>query len=228
MSKKAILGISCFYHDSAATLIIDGEIISAVQEERFTRIKHDSSFPKNSIKYCLLSNSLTLDDIEVIVYYEKPLLTFERLLETYLAVAPRGVRSFIAAMQVWLKEKLFLKSELKKSFIRIQKEIKNQKNVEIPQILFSEHHQSHASAAFYPSPFKEAVVLCMDGVGEWATTSTWIGKGNEIKPLWEISFPHSLGLLYSAFTYYCGFKVNSGEYKLMGLAPYGKPIYTKK
>ncbi len=225
MKKNFLLGISCFYHDSAAVLIRDGEIISAVQEERFSRKKHDSRFPENAIKYCLKSNNLDLRDIKNIVYYEKPLLTFERLLETYLAVAPRGVRSFIAAMQVWLKEKLFLKSELKKSFKIIQKEIIKNENVHIPEILFAEHHQSHASAAFYPSPFEEAVILCMDGVGEWATTSTWIGKGNKIKPLWEISFPHSLGLLYSAFTYYCGFKVNSGEYKLMGLAPYGKPIY---
>ena len=223
-----ILGISCFYHDSAAALICDGEIISAVQEERFSRKKHDSRFPENAIKYCIKSNNLDLKDIKNIVYYEKPLLTFERLLETYLAVAPRGGRSFIAAMQVWLKEKLFLKSELKKSFKIIQKEIIKNEDVHIPEILFAEHHQSHASAAFYPSPFEEAVILCMDGVGEWATTSTWIGKGNKIKPLWEISFPHSLGLLYSAFTYYCGFKVNSGEYKLMGLAPYGKPIYAEE
>ena len=225
MKKNFLLGISCFYHDSAAVLICDGEIISAVQEERFSRKKHDSRFPENAIKYCLKSNNLDLRDIKNIVYYEKPLLTFERLLETYLAVAPRGGRSFIAAMQVWLKEKLFLKSELKKSFKLIQKEIIKNENAHVPEILFAEHHQSHASAAFYPSPFEEAVILCMDGVGEWATTSTWIGKGNKIKPLWEISFPHSLGLLYSAFTFYCGFKVNSGEYKLMGLAPYGNPIY---
>jgi carbamoyltransferase len=226
--KDYLLGISCFYHDSAAVLICDGEIVSAVQEERFSRKKHDSSFPEKAIKYCLKSNNLDLRDIKNIVYYEKPLLTFERLLETYLAVAPRGGRSFIAAMQIWLKEKLFLKSQLKKSFKNIQKEIINTKNVFIPEILFAEHHQSHAAAAFYPSPFEEAAILCMDGVGEWATTSAWIGKGNKIKPLWEISFPHSLGLLYSAFTYYCGFKVNSGEYKLMGLAPYGTPIYTKE
>ena len=227
MKKNFLLGISCFYHDSAAALISDGEIISAVQEERFSRKKHDSRFPENAIKYCLKSNNLDLRDINNIVYYEKPLLTFERLLETYLAVAPRGGRSFIAAMQVWLKEKLFLKSELKKSFKIIQKEIIKNEDVHVPEILFAEHHQSHASAAFYPSPFEEAVILCMDGVGEWATTSTWIGKGNKIKPFWEISFPHSLGLLYSAFTYYCGFKVNSGEYKLMGLAPYGQPIYAE-
>ncbi len=228
MTNDFILGISCFYHDSAAALIRDGEIISAVQEERFSRKKHDSRFPKNAIKYCLDSHSLNLKDIKNIVYYEKPLLTFERLLETYLVVAPRGGRSFIAAMQIWLKEKLFLKSYIKKNFIAIQKEITNNKKIYFPELLFAEHHQSHAAAAFYPSPFEEAAILCMDGVGEWATTSTWIGKGNKIKPLWEISFPHSLGLLYSAFTYYCGFKVNSGEYKLMGLAPYGKPIYKKE
>ncbi len=226
--KENILGISCYYHDSAAVLISDGEIISAVQEERFSRKKHDSRFPKNAIKYCLNSNNLNLRDIKNIVYYEKPLLKFERLLETYLAVAPRGGRSFIAAMQSWLKGKLFLKSELRKSFKLIQKEIIKNKDANIPEILFTEHHQSHASSAFYPSPFEEAVILCMDGVGEWATTSAWIGKGNKIKPLWEISFPHSLGLLYSAFTSYCGFRVNSGEYKLMGLAPYGKPIYAQQ
>ena len=223
-----ILGISCFYHDSASSLIRDGEIITAVQEERFSRKKHDSRFPKNAINYCLNSNNLDLRDIEKIIYYEKPLLTFERLLETYLAVAPRGGRSFIAAMQVWLKEKLFLKSELKKNLEIIQKNLVKDKEVNLPELLFAEHHQSHAAAAFYPSPFEEAVILCMDGVGEWATTSAWIGKKNKIRSLWEINFPHSLGLIYSAFTYYCGFKVNSGEYKLMGLAPYGKPIYEKK
>ena len=226
--KKFIIGVSCFYHDSAAALIREGEVVAAVQEERFSRKKHDSSFPINAIRYCLQSQNIDLRDIESIVYYEKPLLTFERLLETYLGVAPRGIRSFIAAMQVWLKEKLFLKSQLKKHFKSLQKELVPKTEPHIPYFLFTEHHQSHAAAAFYPSPFKEAVVLCMDGVGEWATTSTWIGKGNEIKPLWEISFPHSLGLLYSAFTYYCGFKVNSGEYKLMGLAPYGEPNYVNE
>ena len=227
MKKTFILGISCFYHDSAAALICDGEIISAVQEERFSRKKHDSRFPEKAVIYCLKSNNLDLRDIKSVVYYEKPLLTFERLLETYLAVAPRGGRSFVASMQVWLKEKLFLKSELKKKLKFIQREIIHNKETFIPEILFAEHHQSHAAAAFYPSPFKEAVVLCMDGVGEWASTSAWIGVKNQIKPLWEINFPHSLGLLYSAFTFYCGFKVNSGEYKLMGLAPYGKPIYSR-
>ena len=222
------LGISCFYHDSAVALTKGDEIISAVQEERFTRIKHDSSFPINSIRYCLNSQKIDLRDIKSIVYYEKPLLTFERLLETYLGSAPRGGRSFIAAMQVWLKEKLFLKSEIKKKLTSLQKELVPGSDFELKNLLFSEHHLSHAAAAFYPSPYENAAILCMDGVGEWATTSAWIGKNNKIEPLWEISFPHSLGLLYSAFTYYCGFKVNSGEYKLMGLAPYGKPKYTNK
>ncbi len=223
-----VLGISCFYHDSAACLLKDGEIIVAVQEERFSRKKHDSRFPANAIRYCLTSQNIDLRNIDKIIYYEKPLLTFERLLETYIGTAPRGIRSFIAAMQVWLKEKLFLKSELKNQFKSLQKEFAQNIETYKPELLFSEHHYSHAAAAFYPSPFEEAVILCMDGVGEWATTSTWIGKGNKIKPLWEISFPHSLGLLYSAFTYYCGFKVNSGEYKLMGLAPYGEPKYVQK
>ncbi len=227
-SKEYILGISCFYHDSAATLICDGKIISAVQEERFSRKKHDSRFPTNAIIYILKNNNIDLSDIKRIVYYEKPLLTFERLLETYLGTAPRGIRSFIAAMQVWLKEKLFVKSELKKHFKSIQRDFVLETNPKIPQILFSEHHMSHAAAAFYPSPFTESVILCMDGVGEWATTSAWIGNNNKISPLWEISFPHSLGLLYSAFTFYCGFKVNSGEYKLMGLAPYGNPKFVKE
>ena len=223
--KKYILGISCFYHDSAVCLVREGEIVKAVQEERFSRKKHDSGFPLKSIIYCLESENIDLRDIENIIYYEKPLLTFERLLETYLGTAPRGSRSFIAAMQVWLKEKLFLKSELKNKFKEIQKRLVPEETPFTPKFLFSEHHQAHASSAFFPSPFSNAAILCMDGVGEWATTSAWIGKENNIKPLWEISFPHSLGLLYSAFTYFCGFKVNSGEYKLMGLAPYGEPKY---
>ena len=222
-----ILGLSCFYHDSAAALIKDGEIVAAAQEERFSRKKHDSSFPNNAILFCLKSQNINLEDVKEVIYYEKPLLTFERLLETYLGVAPRGVRSFIAAMQTWVKEKLFLKTELKKNLKKVQGSLRSDSSY-IPNLLFSEHHLSHAAAAFYPSPFEESIVLCMDGVGEWATTSSWIGKGKSIKPLWEISFPHSLGLLYSAFTYYCGFKVNSGEYKLMGLAPYGEPRYVDK
>ncbi len=223
---RYILGISSFYHDSASALIKNGEIITAVQEERFTRKKHDSSFPKESILYCLKSQNIDLAQIDYVVYYEKPLLTFERLLETYLSTAPRGIRSFIAAMQVWLKEKLFIKKEIKNYLLEIQKELSPSSKVVLPKLLFSEHHLSHAAAAFYPSPFENAIILCMDGVGEWLTTSAWIGKNENIKPLWGINFPHSLGLLYSAFTYYCGFKVNSGEYKLMGLAPYGKPIYS--
>ena len=221
---KYILGLSCYYHDSAAALLKNGEIIAAAQEERFSRKKHDSRFPKNAISYCLRSEGISFENITEVVYYEKPLLTFERLLETYLGAAPRGGRSFVAAMQVWLKEKLFLKSDLKKNLESVQLSL-GYKSTTIPNLLFSEHHLSHAAAAYYPSPFEESVILCMDGVGEWATTSAWIGKGNKIQPLWEISFPHSLGLLYSAFTYYCGFKVNSGEYKLMGLAPYGTPKY---
>ena len=174
--KQYIIGISCFYHDSSAVLICDGEIVVAVQEERFSRKKHDARFPINALRYCLKSQKIDLRDIKKIIYYEKPLLTFERLLETYLGAAPRGGRSFIAAMQVWLKEKLFLKSELKKQFKSLQKELATTNEIDLPELLFSEHHLSHAAAAFYPSPFDEAAVLCMDGVGEWATTSTWIGK----------------------------------------------------
>ena len=227
-----VLGISAYYHDSAAALVVNGDVIAAAQEERFSRKKHDARFPKQSVRYCLESQGLTLADIDSVVYYEKPLLTFERLLETYLGAAPRGARSFIAAMQVWLKEKLFLKTELRKQLRAVAEAIAaangQEVSTELPELLFSEHHLSHAAAAFYPSPFEESIVLCMDGVGEWATTSAWIGKDSSIDPLWEISFPHSLGLLYSAFTYYCGFKVNSGEYKLMGLAPYGEPKYVDK
>lgn len=212
------LGISCYYHDSAAALLVNGKVVAAAQEERFSRKKHDSRFPRNALLYCLRSQGIDLSRVKEVVYYEKPLLTFERLLETYLGSAPRGGRSFVAAMQVWLKEKLFLKSELKKNLKEVQGSL-CPGLTNFPSLLFSEHHLSHAAAAFYPSPFEESVVLCMDGVGEWATTSAWIGKDKSIESLWEISFPHSLGLLYSAFTYYCGFKVNSGEYKLMGLAP---------
>ena len=218
-----ILGLSAYYHDSAAALVVDGEVVAAAQEERFTRKKHDPGFPSNSIRYCLESQELEIHDLDAVIYYEKPLLTFERLLETHLATAPRGGRSFIAAMQVWLKEKLFLKSEIKKQLLKL-----SSPGRALPELLFSEHHLSHAGAAFYPSPFDQAAILCMDGVGEWATTSAWLGQEKEIKPLWEINFPHSIGLLYSAFTYYCGFKVNSGEYKLMGLAPYGEPRYVEK
>ncbi len=205
-------------------LIKDGEVIKAAQEERFTRKKHDSRFPTNALIYCLSSQKIDLEDVDKVIYYEKPLLTFKRLIETYLGTAPRGIRSFVIAMQIWLNKKLFLKNLIKKNLRDIQIKLSS-KNLKLPEILFSEHHLSHAAAAFYPSPFKNSVILCMDGVGEWATTSAWIGEGKKIKSLWQISFPHSLGLLYSAFTYYCGFKVNSGEYKLMGLAPYGEPKY---
>ena len=218
-----IIGISAYYHDSAAALIRDGEIVSAAQEERFTRKKHDPAFPENAIRFCLEKNALSLTDIDHIVFYDKPLLKFERLLETYVSYAPKGFGSFLMSMPVWLKEKLYLKTLLKKELARMA----GVKTKEIQPLLFTEHHLAHAASAFYPSPFEEAAVLCMDGVGEWATTSVWTGRGNCLEPQWEINFPHSLGLLYSAFTYYTGFKVNSGEYKLMGLAPYGEPRYTK-
>ena len=216
-----ILGISAYYHDSAAALVQDGDIIAAAQEERFSRKKHDARFPQHAGRYCLQAAGISLRQVDAIVFYEKPLVTFERLLETYLAFAPRGLRSFIAAMTVWLQEKLYLKTVLKKALA----ELGDCSPKELPPLLFNEHHQSHAASAFFPSPFAEAAVLCMDGVGEWATTSLWSGQGNQLTPHWQIDFPHSLGLLYSAFTYYTGFKVNSGEYKLMGLAPYGEPKY---
>ena len=222
MSKsQSILGISAYYHDSAAALVCDGKIIAAAQEERFSRKKHDASFPAEAINYCLVAAGMQLQDIDEVVFYDKPLVKFERLLETYLSYAPRGLRSFIAAMPVWLKEKLYLKSTLKREL----SELAGLDAADLPELLFTEHHQSHAASAFYPSPFERAAVLCLDGVGEWATTTAWLGEGSSLKALWEIDFPHSLGLLYSAFTYYTGFKVNSGEYKLMGLAPYGNPKY---
>ncbi|MDB3859571.1 carbamoyltransferase [Candidatus Pelagibacter sp.] len=218
-----ILGISAFYHDSAACLLKDGEIIAAVQEERFTRKKHDAGFPHHAILYCLEEARIEGREIDNVIFYEKPFVKFERLLETYLAFAPKGFTSFAKAMPVWIKDKLFQKSA-------IIKELKStlDKNVKWNErLLFSEHHLSHAASAYYPSPFDSAAVLTLDGVGEWTTSSLAIGKGNDLKVLKEIHFPHSLGLLYSAFTYYTGFKVNSGEYKVMGLAPYGKPIYAK-
>ncbi len=208
-----IIGISCFYHDSAACLVRDGQIIAAAQEERFSRKKHDSSFPHRAIAYCLQAGDISVADIDLLVFYDKPFLKFERLLETYLAFAPRGFTSFVQATQVWLKEKLWIPH-------LIQKEIGYQ-----GKVLFTEHHQAHAASAFFPSPFKEAAFLTVDGVGEWATTTYGVGKDNKLDILAEIHFPHSLGLLYSAFTYYTGFKVNSGEYKVMGLAPYGEPKY---
>ena len=216
-----ILGISSYYHDSAAAIILDGDIISAAQEERFSRKKHDSSFPLRAIKFCLEESRITLDQVNYIVFYDKPFIKFERLLETYLSYAPKGFKSFLKSMPVWIGEKLFLKHVIKKELIKVS----GLKAKNIPSILFAEHHQSHAASAFFPSPFESAAVICADGVGEWATTSLWHGKENQLAPLCEINFPHSLGLLYSAFTYYAGFKVNSGEYKLMGLAPYGEPIY---
>ncbi len=216
-----ILGISAYYHDSAAALVRDGEIVAAAQEERFSRKKHDARFPGHAIRYCLQEARLRLKDVDYVVFYDKPLLKFERLLETYLAYAPKGFRSFLASIPVWLREKLYLKHELKRELAALG-EIKE---TELPKLLFNEHHRSHAASAFYPSHFKCAAVMCLDGVGEWATSTVWQGDGHRLTPLWEIDFPHSLGLLYSAFTYYTGFKVNSGEYKVMGLAPYGEPKY---
>lgn len=216
-----ILGISAYYHDSAAAIVRDGNIIAAAQEERFTRKKHDPDFPAKAVAYCLKQASCTLKDINYIVFYDKPLVKFERLLETYLSFAPRGFRSFTSAMPIWLKDKLFLKTNLRRELAALGK----LKTKQLPPILFTEHHQAHAASAFFPSPFQKAAVMCLDGVGEWATSSVWLGEGNKLTPKWELDFPHSLGLLYSAFTYYTGFKVNSGEYKLMGLAPYGEPKY---
>ncbi len=217
----SILGISAYYHDAAACLVVDGEIVAAAQEERFTRIKHDPSFPKNAIQYCLDEADIQQDSIDFFVYYDKPFLKFERILETYLAFAPKGFRIFMQSLPIWIKEKLFQKrlliSELRKCFGN---------DIEFKErLLFSQHHLSHAASAFFPSPFESSAVLTMDGVGEWATTTISVGSGNKLNILNEIRFPHSLGLLYSAFTFFTGFKVNSGEYKLMGLAPYGKPIF---
>ena len=220
---KYVLGVSAFYHDSAAALLRDGEIVAAAQEERFTRKKHDPGFPKRSIEYCLQSAEIRLDDIDVVAFYDKPFLKFERLLETYVAFAPRGFESFRMAIPVWLREKLFLKDLLCKELKEFAPGCDWGE-----RLRFSEHHLSHAASAFFPSPFEEAAVLTMDGVGEWATTSLAIGRGSSLEVVKEIHFPHSLGLLYSAFTFYTGFKVNSGEYKVMGLSPYGEPIYVRK
>jgi carbamoyltransferase len=209
-----ILGISAYYHDSAASLVRDGEIVAAAQEERFTRKRHDSGFPANAVRYCLAEAGLTVDALDYVGFYDKPLLKFERLLEQYLGVAPRGLRQFTAAMPVWLREKISTRRQILKELDGFAGEV-----------LFAEHHESHAASAFYPSPFTEAAVLTMDGVGEWATSSWGVGQGNELELLAELHYPHSLGMLYSAFTYYTGFKVNSGEYKVMGLAPYGEPRY---
>jgi carbamoyltransferase len=223
MGSIRILGISAYYHDSAAALIIDGEVIAAAQEERFTRVKHDPSFPVNAIKYCLYEAKTSLSEISFVVFYDKPFLKFERLLETYVAYAPRGFQSFRGAMVSWIKDKLFQKNILARELRGIDRNFDAEE-----QLLFSEHHQSHAASAYFPSPFEEAAIITMDGVGEWCTSSVSIGKGNSIELKKEILFPHSLGLLYSAFTYYLGFKVNSGEYKMMGLAPYGEPKYVDK
>ena len=217
---SSILGISAFYHDSAACIIVNGEIIAAAQEERFTRKKHDQSYPYNAIEFVLKFAKLKLNDVDQIVFFEKPFLKFERLLETYVAFAPKGFISFAKAVPIWIKEKLFQKDLLIKKLKSHDDNFKSEN-----KIFFSDHHLSHASSAFFPSPFEEAVVLTADGVGEWATTTVAVGKKNKLEIKKEIHFPHSLGLLYSAFTYYTGFKVNSGEYKLMGLAPYGNPIY---
>jgi carbamoyltransferase len=222
--KDHILGVSAYYHDSAACLLSDGHIVAAAQEERFTRRKFDARFPVNAIHYCLEEGGIARADLKYFVFYDKPLIKFERLLETYVAFAPKGIKSFLAAMPVWLKEKLLLKNVLQDELLGLDG-IKVRSG--LPPVLFGEHHESHAASAFYPSPFKSAAVLCMDGVGEWATTSAWLGEGNDLAPLWEIQFPHSIGLLYSAFTYYTGFRVNSGEYKVMGLAPYGKPKHVQ-
>ncbi|HVU26290.1 MAG TPA: carbamoyltransferase [Verrucomicrobiae bacterium] len=210
-----ILGISAFYHDSAAALIVDGKLVAAAQEERFTRKKHDPDFPASAIAYCLRAGGIQPENLDYVAFYDKPLLKFDRLLETYLAFAPKGFRSFRLAMPVWLKDKIHLRRILKSQL----------KSASRAKFVFTEHHESHAASAFFPSPFKEAAILTVDGVGEWSTATIGAGEDNQIKLLRELKFPHSLGLLYSAFTYYCGFKVNSGEYKLMGLAPYGKPKY---
>ena len=215
-----VLGISAFYHDSSATLVVDGNIVAAAQEERFTRIKHDKTYPRESINFCLDSNGLSLEDIDYVCFYEKPIMKFDRLIKTYITFAPRGYLSFKESMSEWLTDKIFLKKQL----ISELRKLSNHSNWE-EKLVFSEHHLSHAASAFFPSPFERSAILTIDGVGEWATTSLGVGNGNNIEIIKEIHFPHSLGLLYSAFTFYNGFRVNSGEYKLMGLAAYGKPIY---
>jgi len=217
-----ILGISAFYHDSAAALMVDGRIVAAAQEERFTRKKHDARFPVHAINYCLSEGGCRLEGVDWVVFYEKPFLKFERLLETYVGFAPQGFKSFAMAIPLWIREKLFQRNLISKALKAIAPDFDSKS-----KILFTEHHVSHAASAFYASPFEEAAVLTMDGVGEWCTASTGIGRGKELTLLNELHFPHSLGLLYSAFTYYTGFKVNSGEYKLMGLAPYGQPDYVE-
>src|SRR5215831_6273526 len=218
-----ILGISAFYHDAADALVEDGRIVAAAQEERFSRKKHDASFPRNAAAYCLQEADVALDQVDYVAFYDKPFLKFERLLETYLSFVPRGFTSFRMAIPLWLREKLFQKSLLRNELARLG----NGKFDADARLLFAEHHQSHAASAFFASPFERAAVLTMDGVGEWATTSVGLGQGNRLEVVKEIHFPHSLGLLYSAFTSYTGFRVNSGEYKVMGLAPYGEPKYAR-
>ena len=213
----AILGISAFYHDSAAALLVDGEVVAAAQEERFTRKKHDAGFPARAVEYCCREAGIDPADLDYVAFYEKPLTKFERLLETYFAYAPAGFASFRLSMPLWLKEKLFTRRTLRGALPGFK-----------GPLVFPDHHESHAASAFFPSPFEEAAILTLDGVGEWSTTASGVGEGNQIKLTRHIRFPHSLGLLYSAFTYYCGFRVNSGEYKLMGLAPYGQPRYARR
>ena len=213
-----ILGISAFYHDSAAALVVDGQLVAAAQEERFTRKKHDAAFPEHSIAYCLRRGDVGSEGVDAVVYYDKPITTFVRLLKTYLRVGPKGIRSFSTAMPTWTREKLWIPYEIERGLKRI--------GTKMPKDLwFTEHHESHAASAFFPSPFESAAILTFDGVGEWATSSVGVGRGNHIELQRQLNFPNSLGLLYSAFTYFCGFRVNSGEYKLMGLAPYGTPVY---
>src|SRR5215216_1237123 len=208
-----ILGISAYYHDSAACLVRDGEVLAAAQEERFTRRKHDHRYPAHAVEFCLKRAGISAAELDYVAFYDKPLLKFERLLETYIDYAPRGLRSFLLAMPLWLREKLWIREQV------------SQEAGFAGKVLFTEHHESHAASAFFPSPFESAAVLTIDGVGEWATATYGKGEGNTLTLLGQLEFPHSLGLLYSAFTYYCGFRVNSGEYKLMGLAPYGQPVY---
>src|SRR5438045_1714831 len=212
-----ILGLSAYYHDSAACLVEDGRIVAAAQEERFTRKKHDPGFPSNAVAYCLREAGITPKELDLVGFYEKPLVKFERLLETYVACAPKGLRSYLMALPLWLTDKLWMSDDILSHVDGYEGEV-----------MFGEHHESHAASAFYPSPFEQAAILTMDGVGEWATSSIGVGKGHDLQMLRELRFPHSLGLLYSAVTYFTGFKVNSGEYKIMGLAPYGEPVYAKQ
>ena len=216
-----ILGISAFYHDSAAALVVDGELVAAAQEERFTRRKHDAAFPEHAIAYCLQRGGVGAEGVDAVVYYDKPITTFVRLLKTYLRVGPKGIRSFSSAMPVWTREKLWIPYEIERGLRRIGSKMPK-------DLWFTEHHESHAASAFFPSPFEHAAILTFDGVGEWATSSVGVGRGNRVELQRQLNFPNSLGLLYSAFTYFCGFRVNSGEYKLMGLAPYGRPIYADR